>query len=184
MPVRYIQDYDVRSLATISRNLKGDYERDDDIWMDSPFAWIKRCPSRQIGKIGEQLVSGWIAAKGLGVFLSTDSGADRIIEGQRAEIKFSTLWKNGSFTFQQIRNQDYSIVICLGISPFDAFGWCIPKGEALKHARPQHGGAVGTDTKWFSVTPGAEPDWLKPWGGRLSKMYEVLLELCSKPSDR
>ena len=104
---RKITDPDVQLLAGIATMLQVDYPENDD-WAGSPFAWIKQRPSRQVGKIGEQLVSGWCAAKGLSVGPSGDTEADKVIQGQRVEIKFSTLWKSGLFKFQQIRDQDYA----------------------------------------------------------------------------
>lgn len=58
-----IKDPEVLMLATIAGTLKGDYVREgpDDPWAASPFAWIRTRPSRQVGKIGEQLVAGWCA---------------------------------------------------------------------------------------------------------------------------
>ena len=53
-----IKDPDVRKLASIASLLQSDYEENED-WIGSPFAWIKTRPSRQVGKIDEQLVSGW-----------------------------------------------------------------------------------------------------------------------------
>jgi hypothetical protein len=90
-----IRDPEVLMLATIAGTLKGDYVREgpDDPWAGSPFAWIRTRPSRQVGKIGEQLVAGWCAAKGLDVTRSSNSEADRVIAGRRVEIKFSTLWE-------------------------------------------------------------------------------------------
>jgi len=98
-------DPEVQLLASIAATLKADYVREGsaDPWAGSPFAWIRTRPSRQVGKIGEQLVSGWCAAKGLDVVASHDSQADRVIAGRRVEIKFSTLWESGSYTFQQLR---------------------------------------------------------------------------------
>ena len=58
---------------------------------------------------------------------STDSECDRVIEGLRVEIKGSTRWKTRGFKFQQLRDQRYDVAICLGISPFDAHCWTIPK---------------------------------------------------------
>jgi hypothetical protein len=106
-----INDPEVLMLATIASTLRGDYVREgpDDPWAESPFAWIRTRPSRQVGKIGEQLVAGWCAAKRLDVTSSGDSEADRVIAGRRVEIKFSTLWKSGAYTFQQIRDQNYEL---------------------------------------------------------------------------
>jgi len=176
---RRIQDPEVQLLASIATTLRGDYEDVGDLWVESPFAWILSRPSRQRGKIGEQLVAGWCAAKGLDVVASRDSEADRIIAGRRVEIKFSTLWQSGIYKFQQIREQNYDYAICLGISPFDAHCWIIPKSVLRQHVighTPQHRGRVGTDTFWLKVKPEAPCDWLLTCGGRLSDAYKILKE--------
>lgn len=83
---------------------------------------------------------------------SPDSDADRNIAGTRAEIKFSTLWKSGVYKFQQLRDQNYQVAVCLGIGPFDAHCWAIPKTFIMQNwgkaegLTPQHGGARGPDT--------------------------------------
>ncbi|MBY0313756.1 MAG: hypothetical protein K2W85_16950 [Phycisphaerales bacterium] len=172
--MRRIADADVRILASCSATLQGDYADDDFAWQGSPFAWIKTRPSRQVGVIGEKLVAGWLATRGFDVVRSPDSQADRIINGARAEIKFSTLWKSGSYKFQQLRDQDYAFALCLGISPFDAHCWVIPKRVILAQwgkgagLESQHGGRAGSDTAWLSVVPGDEPAWLRQCGGRLA----------------
>ncbi|MBL8759854.1 MAG: hypothetical protein JNL50_00990 [Phycisphaerae bacterium] len=168
-----INDPDVRILASCAETLHADYAEDDRDWAGSPFAWIRTRPSRQVGVIGEKLVAGWLATKGFDVVRSPDSQADRVINGKRAEVKFSTLWKSGFYKFQQLRDQDYEFVMCLGLSPFDAHCWIIPKRVVMKQWRAgdgiesQHGGKAGRDTAWLSVTPGKEPAWLRACGGRL-----------------
>ena len=177
--VREILDPEVRLLATIAATLKSDYVKEGaaDPWAGSPFAWVRTLPSRQKGKIGEQLVAGWCAAKGLDVTASGDSEADRVIGGRRMEIKFSTLWESGSYTFQQVRDQNYEHLFCLGVSPFDAYCWLISKDILRQHVighTPQHRGRAGTDTFWFSVDPTQPADWLSACGGSLSKVFELL----------
>ncbi len=177
---REITDPDVRILAGISQMLRGDYEQENPEWARSPFGWIKTCPSRQVGKIGEQLVAGWCAAKDLSVGPSGDSEADRVIQGRRVEIKFSTLWKSGQFKFQQIRDQRYDFLVCLGIAPLDARCWVMPKDILYEHVighPPQHTGAGGTETFWLSVAAEAPHAWLAPYGGPLSRAYECLRSL-------
>jgi hypothetical protein len=174
-----IHDPEVRILATIAGTLKSDYVREgsDDPWAGSPFAWIRTRPSRQVGKIGEQLVAGWCAAKGLDVTRSSNSEADRIIAGKRVEIKFSTLWESGIYKFQQLRDQDYDFAVCLGISPFDAHCWVISKAVLCQYVighTPQHTGKGGTDTFWLSIQATAPPAWLKPCGGSLAAAYEIM----------
>lgn len=167
-----IYDAEVQRLAGISETLSLNYLEDNAAWVGSPFAWIKNQPSRRVGAIFELLVSEWCTSRGLQVARSPDSDADRIIAGVRTEIKGSTLWKGGTYTFQQIRDQNYSILLCLGISPFNAHCWAIPKATVMQwwqdgKIRSQHGGASGSDTAWLSVSPSATPAWLQPYGGTL-----------------
>lgn len=123
-----IADAEVNLLASIAATLESEYSTDEaDPWAGSPFEWIKGRPSRQVGAIGEKLVAGWCAAKDFDVVRSPDSDADRIIHGYRVEVKFSTLWKGGGYKFQQVRDQRYEYLFCLGVAPFDANAWLIPK---------------------------------------------------------
>lgn len=170
---KLIRNEDVRILANIAAGLHIDYENHDGAWDGSPFAWIKTRPSRQVGKIGEQLVAGWCAAKELNVVRSPDSEADRIIEGQRVEVKFSTLWAGGFYAFQQIRDQHYDVLLCLGVSPFDAHAWIIRETDIPFHRLDhQHGGARGRDTWWIRVNPRTPPSWLGEQRGTLSEIKD------------
>ncbi len=181
-----ITDPDVQILASCSATLHADYADEDKEWIDSPFAWIKTRPSRQVGVIGEKLVAGWLATKGFDVIRSPDSQADRIINGERAEVKFSTLWKGGFYKFQQLRDQNYKFAICLGVSPFDAHCWVLPKTVIMEQwgagggLESQHGGQAGTDTAWLSVTPGREPKWLCEYGGRLAEAARLVAKITGR----
>jgi len=185
-----ILDPEVQLLASIAGSLEAHYSSTDDSWKGSPFAWIKTRPSRQIGAIGEKLVAGWLAARDFNIERSPDSDADRLVEGKRVEIKFSTLWKNGGYKFQQLRDQNYEFAICIGISPFDAHCWVLDKSEILTQWRvtgnlaSQHGGRAGSDTCWLSVDPKSVNAWLRPHGGKLT---EGLLRISAlsgfKPQD-
>ena len=185
-PSTQIRDPEVRALAAHAAMIRADYETDDpDPWRESPFGWIKAQASRRVGKIGEQLVTAWCAANEFDVVKSPDSEADRIIEGYRFEIKFSTLWKSGVYKFQQIRDQDYDYLFALGISPFDAHAWVLPKAilqaEVIGHMG-QHTGADAIDTAWLSVRVGDEFEWLDPYGGSLAAARRFLVGLGANPS--
>lgn len=179
MKIGKINDPEVLALAAIAATLAPDYSLGvDDPWEGSPFKWIKSLPSRTVGAIGEQLVAGWSAAKGFDVTRTGDSQADRIIEGHRVEIKFSTLWRNGGYKFQQIRDQDYDYCFCLGVSPFDAHAWLIPKSILLEYVighMGQHTGAQGSDTSWLGFEVGKPYEWMKPYGSSLAAVNELLL---------
>ena len=176
----YITDPEVELLAGIAATLKSDYIREGvlDPWDGSPFQWIKKVgSSRRVGKIGEQLVAGWCAAKGIDVTKSKSSEADRMIAGHAMEIKFSTLWESGVYKFQQLRDQNYEYAICLGISPFTAHCWVISKELLREHIlghEPQHKGKAGSDTFWLSFPASQPPRWLRECGGTLSEAFLVL----------
>lgn len=174
-----IGDADVRMLASFAATLEPDYVdvEAQQAWEGSPFAWIRSRPSRQKGKIGEQLVAGWCAAKGFDVVRSPDPEADRIIQGRRVEIKFSTLWKSGVYKFQQLRDQNHEYAICLGVSPFDAHCWVISKTVLRRHVighTPQHMGRRGSDTAWLSFSVDEPPPWLQRCGGRLAQAARII----------
>lgn len=172
-----IEDTEVQCLARIATAIKRDYIHEDAAWADSPFAWIRTRPSRQIGKIGEQLVAGWCTSKGMSVVKCRDSEADLIIEGHRVEIKFSTLWETGYYVFQQFRDQNYEFAICLGISPLEAHCWVIPKLVILQKATPQHTGKEGEETFWLHISAKDPPAWLSEYGGNLQQALEILRKM-------
>jgi len=172
-------DTDLETMFSIARGLKSSYVRDEaeDKWTNSPFAWIRTRPSRQVGKIGEQLVAEWCKKKGFIVTKSGDSECDLVINRHRVEVKFSTLWESGVYTFQQVRDQNYEYAIFLGISPFAAHGWFISKKVLQMHVighLPQHAGKAGSDTFWLTFPTSKPPSWLIPFGGALAETYKVM----------
>lgn len=181
---------EVALLAALSETLEKEYLGQDDLlWEKSPFGWLKTRPSRQVGTIGERLVAGWLASHEFNVLRSPDSDADRVIESLRTEIKFSTLWRGGFYKFQQIRDQNYDMLVCLGVSPFNAHCWAMtkeevmdrwgcPDGEGLPH---QHGGRAGTDTCWLTVDPKSPYAWLNPHGGSLADGLRSVASLSGRP---
>lgn len=158
-------------LVAIVLGLEAQYSDDDDQWEDSAFKWIKTRPSRQVGAIGERIVSDLLEWQHFTVERSPDSDADRLVNRNRVEIKFSTLWKAGGYKFQQIRDQHYEFAICFGASPDRAHMWIFPKTVLADHVigkAGQHGGKNARDTDWITFAPDSPPDWAKSWGGDLA----------------
>lgn len=178
-------DAELESLFSIAKSLKSSYVLDASIdpWANSPFAWIKTRPSRQVGKIGEQIVAAWCKQKGFIVSKSGNSDADLVLNGHRIEIKFSTLWESGVYTFQQLRDQDYEYAFLLGLSPSAAHGWFVSKGVLRQHVighTPQHAGKAGSDTFWTSFPATTPHNWLRPFGGTMSQVYQVMQQEIGK----
>jgi hypothetical protein len=170
-------------LATAANYIKSEFNKDTAIWQGSPFEWVLRLPSASKGKLGKRLIYQWCALKGLSIDSSPDPEADMLINEHRVEIKLSTLWENGIYKFQQIRDQNYEYVVCLGISPFEAHCWVISKKilkENVIGHLGQHTGSGGKETAWFAVPPHSPPDWLLPCGGTLVDAYKVLKSLSNK----
>jgi len=182
-----IRDTDVRLLASLAATLEEENITAEErrMWEGSPFYWIKSRPSRTVGKIGEQLVSAWAAAKGFDVTRPVNSGHDRIIGGLKIEIKFSTLWTDSRiFKFQQLRDQDYEYAFLLGVSPYDAQAWLVPKFELSSdrppHLIPQHGGSAGHDTRWLSFPAEKPPRWIEQFGGTLAAVDKLLTSIIGR----
>lgn len=186
---RAIPNPDYVSIASIAVELQPEYvsDRELQLWLDSPFYWIKSRPSRQIGKIGEDLVEKWASGAGFHVQRATSSEYDRRINGLKVEVKFSTLWTDHAiFKFQQLRDQDYDYAFLLGLSPFAVQAWFVPKSE-LSYDRPpalvpQHGGSAGRDTRWLSFAAASPPLWMNEFGGTLSQVQSLIQRASSSSS--
>lgn len=178
-------DPHIREIVRITESLHKDYSSLNLDWKESPFAWIKSLPSKTVGKIGEQIIERWCMAHNFDVRSSPDSDADRIINGLRVEIKFSTLWQSGIYKFQQLRNQAYDVVICLGISPFNVHCWVLSKRLILEkwksgEIRSQHGGGAGQDTAWIEVKPDNPHAWLTPRLGGPTAAIQLLRQFTNR----
>lgn len=147
-------------------------------WKGSPFEWIKLEPSSsRRGKIGAELVSEWCMLRRFEVKPSLNSHSDRRINGFRIEIKFSTLWGTGHYRFQQIRNQDYDYMFCLGISPKAIHAWFIPKSVLLSKVighTGQHSGKGAKETAMLHFPVKDAPVWMKKYGGTLADVQKLI----------
>ena len=181
MNANRISDAEVESLARIAGPMEDSDPAVEAFWAESPFDWIRRKMSGSKGAIFKRLVAQYFAEKGFDVRPAPGRGADRIIGGLRIQIKGATLWSDfQSYRFQQLRDQDHDMVICLGISPFDAHCWVIPKDFLMDNwgvaegLSSQHLGGDGAETAWLTVRPDSIADWLHDFGGTLERATAVL----------
>lgn len=164
---------------TVAKSLEGKYTNPklEALWSTSPYNWIRTKSPRSKGAISETMIEELCKASGLQVLRSKDSQADRIIEGKRVEIKFSLLWEDGNYTFQQIRDQNYEYAIFLGISPGAVHCWLVSKDVLLQYVighLPQHKGKEGSDTFWVFFIPDKPPEWLADQPGTPEYCLSVL----------
>jgi site-specific DNA-methyltransferase (adenine-specific) len=166
-------------LASLAMYIRNDIEEQNEIWESSPFEWVPQLPAAKKGKLGKNLIASWCAAKGLSINYPKDKRANLIINGNRIATKFSSLWADGSYKFQQIRNNGYDYLICLGISPSDAHCWVFKREFIIEKALPQHSGSKGAEY-WLSINPEIPPEWTKECGGSLTDAYLILKNLKKK----
>jgi site-specific DNA-methyltransferase (adenine-specific) len=170
---------DFQMLVATANYLQIDLEMQSEMWKDSPLEWVLQLSSAKKGKLAKHLIASWCASKGLSTDRPKDRKASLIISDHPVAIKFSTLWNDGNYKFQQIRNSGYELVICLGISPREAHCWVFNREYAIKHATPQHKGTKGSEY-WIAIDPGNPPEWVEDYGGTLDQAYKVLNRLISK----
>ena len=164
-------------LARIADDLGLGYPQQKAEWEGSPFEWIVHfLSSSEKGAVGKQLVRNLLAQHEFTVSKTTSKNSDMTVNGHTVAVKFSTLWKNEVYTFQQIRNQDYDILLCLGISPKNAHAWVARTSDiAWNTIAHQHGGKRGKDDWWVSVAPPTSSHaWMRPQNGNL---FGMIMEL-------
>jgi len=175
-------EYDI--LKKISKEICRSYEEKErakrKVWAGSPFEWfVLDLTSRQKGAAGEKIVAEFLKRQGFSVSKSPDSDADLVVNSRRVEVKCSTLWEGGIYNFQQIRDQNYEILFCLGISPHDAHAWVTRKSSIeWDEISGQHKGKDAKDTSWVQFPPSQCPYmWLRPQNGDLAKVCEELQKI-------
>lgn len=125
-------------IVSIAQTLRYEWRSEHSQWTGSPFEWIRLCSGRGQMAIGEKIVSSWLALHDFNVERSTDPEIDRVVEGKRVVIRFSTQWKDGSYLFQQIRDGEYDFAVLFGISPDDAHCWIVPRTDIRRLWRLDH----------------------------------------------
>jgi site-specific DNA-methyltransferase (adenine-specific) len=167
-------------LAATASYLQEELEDENDPWENSPFEWILKLPPRKKGKLGGKLIASWLAGKGIQLEQTRDASETLRINGLQFAIKFSTIWANGIYKFQQIRAKGYDYVICLGISPFDAHCWVFERKFAIEHAKPQHFQGTKVVDYWMEINPHEAKDESRDCGGTLDQAYRILKKLKKK----
>lgn len=166
-------------LAAVGNYLRGDLEEANDLWQNSPFEWILGLAPRKKGKLGGDLIASWLASKGFR-FEAAKNSSEMLLAGElKFATKFSTLWTNGIYKFQQIRPRGYDYIICLGLSPFDAHCWVLERKYAIANAKPQHKSGKVVDY-WIEINPRKPDDWIQNCGGTLEQAYSILKTLKQK----
>ena len=170
-------------LAATANYLQNDLDKklegDIDLWKNSPFEWVLKLPPARKGKLGGDLIASWLASKGLHIDTTADSTKTIVLNKHKVSLKFSTLWANGIYKFQQIRSSGYEFVLCFGISPFAAHCWVFEKEYILNNASQQHKGAQSAEY-WITIDPNNPPNWAVAHGGTLDEALPILKKIKPK----
>ena len=183
---RNIAEPDFNHLSGSASELEAHYRARMPDWQGSPFAWIATCPAARRGAVGKQLISSLLENRGFPVRPCPGRGADRIVNGNRIAMKFSMMWEEERYVFQQIRDQNYDFLFCLGVCPFEAHAWAFTRNFLLENRGRlegftfQHRGRQGVDTAWIHVEPTNPHPWLEPHGGTLQDALDAFTRLLAE----
>jgi len=146
-----------------------------DEWAGSPFAYLRTLPTASRAKAAEAMVEHALRQLGFRVAPRTAPSHDRVVEGQKVRIKFSTRWRTGLYTFQQVRDEEYDFLLLLGVSPQEGHLWVLSRTVALS--------LVGHPTAWISFAPADPPVELRTAGGNLADLAPALIAAFGPPSN-
>ena len=153
-----------------------------DPYRGSENEWFKILSSKRKGKAGELMVGASLEKEGIDVWSSKQARKGKLVDksvklsdydlylktlGLRAEVKTSTMWGEGkNFTFQQIRDQDYDIIIFQFVLPNEVKLFYCTKEDAVTHimidGHGQHGGGQATETFWITFDLDHVPTYITP----------------------
>ncbi len=186
-----------QELVSIAGAIKHGYLNKPNPWSSSPFGWVRQLPTpAETGSAGACLVSKFLRNSGFSVVSVDGTDADVKINNRHVEIKFATLSARNTFIFNQLRDQEYHIVLCFGVFPDDAYAWVASKGDInggvfptrkedkvsdkVHSFTPQHGGEKKGNANTCMLTlkkPPSAPPWMRPQNGDLSDMLRELKKL-------
>jgi site-specific DNA-methyltransferase (adenine-specific) len=163
---------DFLMLSYTASSLQQKLEDMNDLWKNSPFEWVLQLPPRSKGKLARNLIISWCASRGLHIDRKNDVSETIVVNGIQYAVKFSMLWKNGVYQFQQIKSQGPKYVVCFGISPLEAHCWIFERDYAIIHGKKQHKGANDAEY-WLSIDPKSIPEWVQGHGGTLEDALKI-----------
>jgi site-specific DNA-methyltransferase (adenine-specific) len=166
-------------ITSTARYFRSEIEEISDQWQDSPLGWMYKLAPGKKGSLAKKIITVWCASKGLDVQHTSVKDIDLFINGLRFVVKLSFLWENGAYKFQQIKDNGYDNLICLGISPFDAHCWVFERTYVIKNATPQHKSSMSTDY-WIAINPNKTEEWANNFGGTLGQAYQILKNVKKK----
>jgi hypothetical protein len=141
-----------------------------DPYRGGPNEWFKNLSSKRKGKAGELMVGVSLETMGVEVCSSKQARQDKLVDPSvkfRVEVKTSTMWGDGkNFTFQQIRDQDYDLIIFQFILPEEVRLFYCTKEDAVNYimidGHGQHGGGEATETFWITFDLDNVPNYIIP----------------------
>ena len=153
--------------AKIVSELLNNYKNSEQQW-DSQYEHLQTLPPATKGKIARKAVIEIL--RQCWNLKSEQKNNLLLVERKKIAVKFSLIWKQGKYTFEQIRNdKDYDYLFLLGISPFKAHAWIVPKDEVRKISEPQH----SQESRWLKINPNNINQWpkyLRKYDGTLENL--------------
>lgn len=168
---------DFLHLAAAASFMQQDIEAQNDLWKDSPFAWVLQFSAPQKEMLAYRLVTAWLESHGRQVERWKDSQDGLIVDGHWMEIRLAILRTSGKYRFEHIRGQGADFILCLGISPAQAHAWVFNREVVLQHARLSD---QSNDYR-ITINPSDPPGWARLCGGTLEEGLHVLGGI--KPED-
>lgn len=139
----------------------------DERYLGSPFLPLKTLPSRSKGAQMEAIVRELMAKEGHEVDKPASSEHDMIIDGLKVELKGSFLWSGSdTYVFQQIRDQDYDILVAAAFAPDELVLLAATKEQVreriMNDEHRQHGGGSNDSGTWWIRGSLEDLDWMRP----------------------
>jgi len=145
-----------------------------DPWRGSRFAPLRSLKPIPKSNAGREMLAMWFAHHGVVATVKKVAGNATLVlpDNRLAMVKVSTLWSEGLYRFQQIKDWDYEVALLLGISPQVIHLWLIPREEIITRSKPQH----GLESRMLDVHPDKLPNWMSSYGGTLPQAQAIMRE--------